>query len=190
MKHKQYSFSPQAIHELQQYVNERIMPQMELLRCLIRNKIPAAFEASSQEERLLLFEILNYMYDEMPPECWGSKQAVHEWINPDYFLLPELNSTNDAFRWGFCLKGNRKKIKALEREIIDAYANHRERFLGRRVGAPSQEEANSALHLQLLIESYIAATGKYWVMQPNGKMISSKIPAQVQADINRVAGRL
>ena len=71
--------SPVVIQSLERYVEHRIAPGGFLLAVLSNNLREACGRADS-ENRYALFDIVGYIYNELPATCWGSPERVREWL--------------------------------------------------------------------------------------------------------------
>lgn len=64
---------------LERYVKERI-PTGHFLRAVLENDLTEAFGRADLDNREALFDIVQYVYNELPMTCWGSKDKVNEWL--------------------------------------------------------------------------------------------------------------
>ena len=64
---------------LDYYAKERVPPG-DFLRAVLENDLMEAFGRADIENRRDMFEILNYVYNNMPYSCHGSPLAVEEWL--------------------------------------------------------------------------------------------------------------
>jgi len=67
------------IEAFARYVDHHIKPGSFLTACL-QNDLREAFGQADIHSRYMLFDIVSYMYNEIPCQCWGSKEAVTEWL--------------------------------------------------------------------------------------------------------------
>jgi len=67
---------------IDRYVNERIEPG-GFLRAVLENDLREAFGRADLINREALFDIVAYIYNECPAVCWGSREKVQAWLNPD-----------------------------------------------------------------------------------------------------------
>lgn len=64
---------------LEKYTQQRI-PTGGFLYAVLSNDLFEAFGRADNENRLLLFNICSYIYNELPSTCWGSKEKVNNWL--------------------------------------------------------------------------------------------------------------
>jgi hypothetical protein len=64
---------------LSRYV-EHHMPTGGFLRAVLSNDLFRAFALADEGNRIELFNICNYIYNEIPGNCWGSPEKVNRWI--------------------------------------------------------------------------------------------------------------
>ena len=63
---------PTKIKEaIDRYVQERIPPG-GFLQSVLGNNLIGAFGGADDENRKALFDIVSYIYNEIPSNCWGS----------------------------------------------------------------------------------------------------------------------
>ena len=53
------------------------------LRAVLENDLREAFGRADHENQERMFEIVQYCYNEIPSTCWGSKEAVKNWLNSE-----------------------------------------------------------------------------------------------------------
>jgi len=61
------------------YVNNRI-PTGSFLQACLENNLAEAFGRADEFNRENLFEIVQYIYNDMPSCCWGSREIVKAWL--------------------------------------------------------------------------------------------------------------
>ena len=64
---------------LDRYVNDKIETGGFLRACL-ENDLTNAIGNADMENREKLWVIVNYIYNEIPASCWGSKEKVAKWL--------------------------------------------------------------------------------------------------------------
>lgn len=64
---------------LDAYVEDGIPPG-GFLQAVLSNDLKEAFGRADIENRTHMFEIVNYMYNEMPVRCQGSREIVEAWL--------------------------------------------------------------------------------------------------------------
>ena len=63
---------------LNRYVNNHIPPG-GFLTAVLTNNLFDAIAHADKENILALKEICQYVYNEIPGACWGSKEKMHKW---------------------------------------------------------------------------------------------------------------
>lgn len=67
------------IDSLERYVNYGT-PCGDFLTAVLENNLMGAFGRADSHNRLILFDICKYVYNEIPWNCHGSKEIVEGWI--------------------------------------------------------------------------------------------------------------
>lgn len=70
---------PRTIDALDRYVEHRI-PTGGFLQAVLENDLFAAMGKADVYNRQSLFDIVEYIYNELPRACWGSPDAVETWL--------------------------------------------------------------------------------------------------------------
>lgn len=70
---------PSHLSSLLKYVEQRIPPGSFLMAVLCNNLAEACGRADLQNRRRL-FEYVQYLYNDAPSACWGSKEKVDAWL--------------------------------------------------------------------------------------------------------------
>ena len=71
---------PQNIIEsLNRYVIKRVPPG-GFLRAVLENNLMEAFGRADFQNKAELSAICNYVYNELPMNCWGSRERVNKWL--------------------------------------------------------------------------------------------------------------
>ena len=71
---------PQNIIEsLNRYVTVRI-PTGGFLRAVLENDLMEALGRADSQNKAELSAICNYVYNELPMNCWGSRERVRKWL--------------------------------------------------------------------------------------------------------------
>lgn len=74
-----YSRLPEGLQGgMQLYLEKRISTGSFLTACLENDLVTAVMKADP-DNLLRLREILRWMWWNLPQECWGSREIVHEW---------------------------------------------------------------------------------------------------------------
>ena len=69
---------------LDRYVNHRIAPGGFLTKVLCNDLFGAVGQADSAN-RAALPEIVVYIYNELPANCWGSQEIVWRWLEDRFY---------------------------------------------------------------------------------------------------------
>jgi len=64
---------------LQRYIEHGIEPG-SFLQAVLRNDLMGSFAQADIHNRYLLFDIVRWLYNEAPSQCWGSSEKVKAWI--------------------------------------------------------------------------------------------------------------
>lgn len=54
-------------------------PTGDFVKSVLENKLKEAFQYADDYNQANLFEIVNYCYNCIPSNCWGSPEKVQEW---------------------------------------------------------------------------------------------------------------
>uniref|UniRef100_A0A6H1ZC41 Uncharacterized protein n=1 Tax=viral metagenome TaxID=1070528 RepID=A0A6H1ZC41_9ZZZZ len=65
---------------LDRYVENR-GPVGDFLRAVLENNLVLSFGYADDDNRRDLQEIVRYVYNEFPADCWGSCEKVNNWLN-------------------------------------------------------------------------------------------------------------
>jgi len=71
---------PERILESLKAYAETRRPTGGFLQAVLENNLSEAFGRADIENRKCIFEIVNYVYNELPAPCWGSPKKVKEWL--------------------------------------------------------------------------------------------------------------
>ena len=92
---------------IDRYVREGIPPG-GFVRAVLQNDLAQAMGRADVENRHRLFDIVSYIYNWVPSDCWGSPEKVEDWFalskedrikitdaflklhSKDFWALPEL----------------------------------------------------------------------------------------------------
>lgn len=74
-----YGLPLHLIKSLQGYV-EQFIPTGGFLRACLENDLKEACGRADSQNRYLIFDIVRFMYNELPLNCWGSREVVAQWI--------------------------------------------------------------------------------------------------------------
>lgn len=50
------------------------------LNAVLSNDLKESFSRADNDNRICMFEIVKYLYNDVPGDCWGSPRRVKEWI--------------------------------------------------------------------------------------------------------------
>lgn len=64
---------------IDRYVKDRIPPG-GFLYAVLTNDLFEAVGRADERNRHALFDICNYIYNEIPLGCWGNSKIVEEWL--------------------------------------------------------------------------------------------------------------
>lgn len=72
---------PERIKEsLDAYVKER-RPTGGFLRAVLENNLSESFATADIDNRECMFDIVGYVYNKFPVDCWGSPEKVRDWLS-------------------------------------------------------------------------------------------------------------
>jgi len=71
-----------VLDSLDRYVQHHIQPG-GFLTAVLENNLKEALGRADSQNRYALFDIVMYIYNEIPFQCWGSEEAVKEWLKRD-----------------------------------------------------------------------------------------------------------
>lgn len=75
-----YGISESTKDSLDRYVNHRIQPGGFLTAVLSNDLVGAVGRADSFNKKVIP-EIITYIYNQLPSNCWGSSEKVQDWLN-------------------------------------------------------------------------------------------------------------
>lgn len=75
----EYLIKPETKEALDRYVNDRI-PTGDFLRAVLENNLMEALGRADLGNRITIFEICQYIYNELPSPCHGSPEKVQAWL--------------------------------------------------------------------------------------------------------------
>ena len=70
---------PSTKAALDRYAQDHL-PTGNFLRGVLENNLLEAITRADEENLRDLPEIIKYVYNDLPSPCWGSKQAVQNWL--------------------------------------------------------------------------------------------------------------
>ncbi len=75
-----YNITEMAIYNgIRNYVDHRIPPG-SFLEAVLCNDLKTACAQADHINRHALFEIVSYLYNEVPYDCWGSVENYRAWL--------------------------------------------------------------------------------------------------------------
>ena len=77
-----YDSAPNGLGpSIQRYIEHRI-PFGSFMTAVVCNDLREACACADDDNKYLLFQIVQWFYNEAPHNCWGSKECVIAWLNP------------------------------------------------------------------------------------------------------------
>ena len=73
------SIKPDTIEGILRYVNDRVPPG-DFLEAVLENDLRESFERADDDNIRSMFEIVQFVYNEIPARCWGSPEKVRDWL--------------------------------------------------------------------------------------------------------------
>lgn len=64
---------------MRRYIEDRIQPG-HFLTAVLNNDLRGACARADDDHRGRLFDIVSWLYNEAPSQCWGSPEKVGEWL--------------------------------------------------------------------------------------------------------------
>ena len=74
------SIPDSTLNTLDMYVHHRTRTG-GFLQSVLENDLMGAVEKADKYNRLALADIVQYIFNEMPMGCWGSPEAVEDWLS-------------------------------------------------------------------------------------------------------------
>ena len=68
-----------VIESIMSYVEDRVPPG-DFLEAVLENDLKESFERADDDNIRSMFEIVQFIYNEIPARCWGSPEKVKEWL--------------------------------------------------------------------------------------------------------------
>ena len=59
------------------------VPTGSFLEAVISNDLREAMGRADETSRVIVFEIVSYLHNEVPGGCWGTPEAYREWLAAD-----------------------------------------------------------------------------------------------------------
>ena len=77
---KDYASCPESVRGgLERYIEDKIEPGGFLVKVL-ENDLFGAMGAADFHNRMILFDIVSWIYNNAPATCWGSKDQIIAWL--------------------------------------------------------------------------------------------------------------
>jgi hypothetical protein len=57
----------------------------DFLTAVLSNNLFEAYKRADEESAAAMRDIIKFIYNRLPNSCWGSPQAVHDWIASENF---------------------------------------------------------------------------------------------------------
>jgi len=78
-----YNLLPEHIRDaMQRYIESRIPPG-GFLTAVLNNDLAGAFARADHINRMHLYDIVRFLYNEAPSTCWGSPERVKRWLQKE-----------------------------------------------------------------------------------------------------------
>ncbi len=75
-----YDLLPEHIRGgMKLYLEDHVEPG-GFLRAVLENDLVGAFGKADNINRAWMFDIVTFIYNEVPASCWGSREAVEKWL--------------------------------------------------------------------------------------------------------------
>lgn len=74
-----YKIAPELLQSLLQYAKDKI-PTGSFLRAVLENDLMQAMGRADLQNRHNIFYVTEYIFNELPYQCWGSKKTVATWL--------------------------------------------------------------------------------------------------------------
>jgi len=75
-----YDLLPEHIRGGMQRYIENGIPPGDFLQAVICNKLKESFECADDTNISRMFDIVRFMYNEVPSICWGSSERMTNWV--------------------------------------------------------------------------------------------------------------
>lgn len=70
---------PDTIEDILRYVNDKVPPG-DFLQAVLENNLKESFQRADEDNIRSMFEIVQFIYNEIPASCWGSPEKVKKWL--------------------------------------------------------------------------------------------------------------
>ncbi len=75
----EYGCPVELVESLRRYVEKRV-PTGGFLRAVLSNDLTGAMMRADSVNRFRMYEIVMYIFNELPGKSWGSPEAVDKWL--------------------------------------------------------------------------------------------------------------
>ena len=91
----EYNMPDMTLHCLKEYVENRVPPG-GFLYAVLTNNLIESFGRADEGNSASLQQIVRYLYNEMPADCWGSPAKVKAWLESDEAKAIQAKVAEDA----------------------------------------------------------------------------------------------
>jgi len=74
-----------TLEAIERYVKHQCRPG-SFLEAVLRNNLKEAFMCADENNIKYMFDIVNYCYNKIPSQCWGSEEEVKAWLDPEQLV--------------------------------------------------------------------------------------------------------
>lgn len=82
-----YNIRPEIKEAIDRYAKYGVSPG-HFVTAVLKNDLSGAFSRADLDNRRSMFEIVRYVYNEIPSSCWGNEERVKRWDGLEYFKNP------------------------------------------------------------------------------------------------------
>jgi len=75
-----YMISENIKQTIERYTEERLQPG-SFITAVLSNDLIRACECADENNKHEIFNIVKYLYNNVPSQCWGSEERVKRWLN-------------------------------------------------------------------------------------------------------------
>jgi len=83
-----------TLNAINNYVTHGIPPG-RFVRAVLENRLVGAYHAADNRNLVAIPAIVSYLYNKVPSNCWGSPEAVRDWLEA---IQTELRLSNPELR--------------------------------------------------------------------------------------------
>ena len=70
---------PDILESITDYADNRVPPG-DFLRAVLENDLRESFQRADEDNIESMFDIVQFIYNEIPARCWGSPEKVRDWL--------------------------------------------------------------------------------------------------------------